>query len=229
MAPAGVAVAVLALGFVGWQLLGKGGGTRASDGLGAGGLDPRQVAVLYFEDLSSDGEWEHVADGLTEGLIQKLSAVQGLGVVSRNGVEPYRASDLARDSIARALEAGSLVSGSVEPAGDRLRVVARLIEGESGADIERASFELPAGDLLVALDSVTETVSRFLRQRLGKEIRVRERRAETASVEAWGLAQRGYEGAPATWPIKTTGREPVGSCSERTRSSRLPRPRMSGG
>jgi serine/threonine-protein kinase len=132
-----------------------------------------------------------VADGLTEGLIDQLAEVRTLDVISRNGVAPFRNGDVTRDSIARALEAGSLIEGSVEAVGDRLRVIARLVDGGSGADFDRASFELPAGQFLAAGDSVAQEVSRILRERLGEEIRVRERRAGTGSVEAWSLVQRG--------------------------------------
>jgi serine/threonine-protein kinase len=156
----------------------------------ASGLDPRGVAVLYFADLSPDGELEFVADGLTEALIERLSQVRALDVVSQNGVAPYRDPDIPTDSIARALNVGSLIKGSVEPRRDGLRITTRLVDGLSGADIERESFELPAEDLLAAGDSVAQSISRFLRQRLGDEVRLRERKAGTASVEAWSFVQR---------------------------------------
>jgi serine/threonine-protein kinase len=182
-------VAVLGLGLAGWQFFLRSPGRSGT--AGETGLDPRRVAVLYFEDLTPEGELGHVADGLTEGLMDQLADVRTLDVISRNGVAPFRGADLARDSIARALEAGSLIEGSVESVGDRLRVVARLVDGGSGADFDRASFELPAGEFLAAGDSVAQEVSRILRERLGEEIRVRERRAGTGSVEAWSLVQRG--------------------------------------
>ena len=156
----------------------------------AAGLDPRAVAVLYFEDLSPDGELRFAADGLTEALIERLSQVRALDVVASNGVATYRDIDLPPDSIARALNVGSLIQGSVEPRRDRLRVTTRLVDGLSGADIERESFELPAEDLLAARDSVAQAISGFLRERLGEEVRLRERKAGTASVEAWSFVQR---------------------------------------
>ncbi|MGH9258511.1 MAG: hypothetical protein ACRD08_01240, partial [Acidimicrobiales bacterium] len=105
-------------------------------------------------------------------------------------VAPYRDTDVSRDSIARALQVGSLIEGTVEPAGDRLRVTVRLVDGPSGADIDRKSYELPAGGAATVRDSITQEVSRMLRRRLGEEIRLRERRAGTASVDAWVLLQR---------------------------------------
>jgi TolB-like protein len=153
------------------------------------GLDPTRVAVLYFEDYS-EGELAYLADGLTEALIDELSRVRALDVISRNGVAPYRGSDLSPDSIARILETGSLIEGSVEQRGDAYRVTARLVDGVSGADFQRQSFDLPAGDLFSIQDSLAAEVSRFLRERLGEEVRLRERRAATASPEAWAFVQR---------------------------------------
>jgi serine/threonine-protein kinase len=156
-----------------------------------GGLDPRRIAVLYFEDLTPAGELGYVADGLTEGLIDQLSQVRGLDVISRNGVASFKEGNVSRDSIARALQVGSLIEGAVESVGDQLRVTLRLVDGATAVDFDRASFELPAGEFLAARDSMAREVSGLLRERLGEEIRVRERRAGTESVEAWALVLRG--------------------------------------
>ncbi len=151
----------------------------------AGGPDPHDVAVLYFEDGSRDGGLGYVADGLTEGLIDALARVPGLHVVSRNGVAPYRDGLVAPDSVARALRVGTLVAGSVEPAGDRLHIQVRLVEGETGVDFARASVDVAAAQLLSARDSVVGEVARLLRERLGQEIQVREGRESAPSPEAW--------------------------------------------
>jgi serine/threonine-protein kinase len=155
-----------------------------------GGLDPRRVAVLYFEDLSPKKDLAHLADGLTEALISALSHAQGLSVLSKNAVGSYRSPDIPRDSVARALAVGTLVQGSVEETGSRYRVTVRLIDGASGADFKRAIFEQPAGDVLAIRDTLAGKVADFLRARLGEEVRLRETRAATHSVAAWSLLQR---------------------------------------
>jgi serine/threonine-protein kinase len=166
-------------------------GTRRRAGGPAGGMDLRRVAVLYFEDASPDSSLSYLADGLTEGLINQLSEVRTLDVVSRNGVLPFRHADLPRDSIARALNAGTLVQGTIEPVRDRVRVTVRLVDGYSGADLlQRATFEQPATNLLLIRDSLAVEVARVLRERLGEEVRLREERAGTLSGEAWSLVQR---------------------------------------
>src|SRR6266550_3664855 len=137
---------------------------RAGRGAAAGGLDPRHVAVLYFEDESNGKTLGYLADGLTEALIAELSRIQPLVVTSRNGVAQFRQDSIAPDSIARALDAGTLVQGAVNDVGGRVRVSVRLIDGASGADYKRASFEQPVGDLLLARDSLAGRVADFLLQ-----------------------------------------------------------------
>jgi serine/threonine-protein kinase len=179
---------VLLLAGAAWKLWAPGAAGAAGEG---GGLSPKRIAVLYFEDLSADRSLAALGDGLTEELIGTLGAVQGLDVVSRNGVAPYRDADVPADSVADVLGAGTLVRGSVEPSGDAVRVTVRLIDGASGADYKRATFAVPAARALAARDSVVDQVARFLRERVGDEVRLRETRAATGNSEAWGLALQG--------------------------------------
>ena len=153
-------------------------------------LDLRRVAVLYFADPHADQGLGYLADGLTESLIDNLALVREIDVVSKNGVGQFRGSNLPVDSIARVLKAGTIIDGTVVGSGDRIRVSLQLIDGASGADYERTSFEQPADELMAARDSLSAEVARILRGWLGEEIRLRERRAGTADVQAWNLVQR---------------------------------------
>ena len=154
-----------------------------------GGLDPHHIAVLYFRDQSG-GKLSYVVDGLTEGLIRALREVQQLSVVSATGVEPYRRSDLPRDSIARALGVGTLVLGDLEENAGRLRVTLRLIDGASGADFQRASFEQPATNLISIGDTLAAQAALLIRRRLGEEIAMRQISNQARNPDAWSLYQR---------------------------------------
>ncbi|MBA3554919.1 MAG: hypothetical protein H0W29_09215, partial [Gemmatimonadales bacterium] len=187
-----IAAAVSALLLVGggaWAAFRHWGGPTVALA-GDGGLDAQRVAVMYFQDLGAGDSLRYLADGLTEGLIRQLSEVQTLDVISPNGVAPYRGDSIPRDSVARALKAGTLVQGTVEPEGGRLRVTVRLVDGASGVDYQRASFEQPMADILSIQDSLVQEVAGLIRQRLGQEIRVRAQRESTASPAAWALVQR---------------------------------------
>jgi TolB-like protein len=182
-------IGLLALGTTG-QIVRKAiAEASRTEAAAASGLDLGSIAVLYFEDLS-DGELAPVADGITEALIDQLSQVRSLDVISSNGVLPYRDTELRVDSVAKALRVGTVIEGSVEQRGARLRIVMRLIDGASGADIERSVAEIPADQFLAARDSVAESASRLLRARLGEEVQVRQAQSETTSADAWTLVQR---------------------------------------
>jgi len=154
-----------------------------------GGLDPASIAVLTFEDLSRDSTLGYLADGLTDALIASLSSVRGISVISRGGVEPYRGSTVGRDSIARALQAGTLIVGTVEPRGDEVSVGLRLLDA-SGTDFDRVTISARATDPLRLRDSLAAEAARRIRRRLGTEIQLRQQREGTSNVQAWSLLQQ---------------------------------------
>lgn len=152
-------------------------------------LDANKIAVLYFEDRTADGDLRYLADGLTESLIERLTEVQGLEVVSVSGVEPFRAHAAALDSIpvaAKALGVGSVVRGSVERAADAVRVRVALYDA-SGDEVDQERFT--ARSELSLRDTVVRQVEVFLRQRLGN-VSLRAQRNRVRDPDAWTLAQR---------------------------------------
>jgi eukaryotic-like serine/threonine-protein kinase len=167
--------------------------------------DATHVAVLYFDDLSEKGSLRAVAGGLTEDLIDELGQVTALHVISPNGVRPFARQPAPPDSIGRALRVGTLVGGSVERSGDALRVTVRLIDAANGVQLQSRTLEYPFGDLFALQDQLTQEVSRFLRERLGQEILLRERRKGTNSVAAWELVQEGDDAREAAKTLDTGG------------------------
>ena len=185
---AGALLLLLSAGALGWYLLRGNRGASAA----TGGLDPHTVAVLYLEDGTADHRLGYLADGLTEAVIGALSQVPALKVISAGGVGAWRDPAIPRDSVGRALQAGTLVQGAVDPVGDKLRVQLRLVDGNSGVDLPgvRASFDLPAGDPLAVRDSLAGVAAELIRSRLGEEVRLREQREGTRNVQAWTVLQQ---------------------------------------
>ena len=197
------AVGIFALGASGWVAranLASNGGTAPDSPLEPY-QDPSRVAVLYFDAQGGGEEAEFFASGLTESLIDELSGVEALHVISRNGSQAYRDSPLAPDSLGRVLGVGTLVSGRVALADDRVRVGVSTVSVADGSQMDAARIELPRADLFDLQDSLTSQVSDFLRQAIGSEVTIQRRRRGTASVQAWeayqmaGAAQRDAEGA----------------------------------
>jgi TolB-like protein len=152
--------------------------------------DPRRIAVLYFDDQSPGGDLEYLAAGLTGELIDQLSGVPALDVVSRNGVKAYRDGEVSFDSLVARLRVGSVVEGTVQRSGDSVRVTVQLVDTNREKQLESRTVIRPVGDLFALERSVGDEVSGFLRRRLGREVRFRQAAAETRSAEALALVFR---------------------------------------
>jgi serine/threonine-protein kinase len=165
--------------------------TRSATNAGVVGFRPQRIAVLYFRDLSPDKKLGYLADGITESLTDQLDQVSALDVISTGGISQFRGKDLPRDSIARDLEAGTLVDGSVAPEGNQVRVTMRLIDGNSGSQFDEASVVESLANPLALQSKLGERLALMLRGWLRDEIRLRTLRAGTQNPIAWSLVQRG--------------------------------------
>lgn len=154
--------------------------------------DPSRVAVLYFEPRGG-ADAEFLALGLAESLIDGLSGVEGLHVVSRNGSQLFRGVAVPHDSIGRALQVGALVGGTVTEAGDRIRVDVSLISATTGEQLASRRLERAREEVFALQDELGDTVSVFLRRQIGAELGQRTLRAGTRSTEAWGLLMQGAQ------------------------------------
>ncbi|HEX3233476.1 MAG TPA: serine/threonine-protein kinase, partial [Gemmatimonadales bacterium] len=182
-----VMLVVVALGWTGWRALrGHGADTAAATAT----ANPDRIAVLYFESRGGSDSLGYVADGLTEALIHELSQVSQLKVISRNGVSPYRHANVAPDSIGRALQVGTLVSGVVTQSADSLRVMVSLVNAATGDEIGSKTLERPRKEIFALQDDLAKEVSFFLRDQVGQEIKLRETRVGTSNTAAWELLQR---------------------------------------
>ena len=187
---------LLAVALVGgaWMVWGRGSMEPLNQFFSRGrselSFDPKRIAVLYFRDLSPTHQLEYFADGLTESLIDQLQTNPSLAVITKNGVEQIRQKKLDTDSAARLLKAGTLVEGTVEPIGNSLRVGVKLIDGNTGNEVQRAEFEYPANELIRVRAGLASDIADLLRKRVGEELRFQEWKAGTQNQAAWILAQR---------------------------------------
>lgn len=155
------------------------------------GPDPNRIAVLYFETIPPEADFQPIADGLTEALIEQLSTVPALDVISRNGVARFQGTDIPRDSIADVLDAGTLVGGTLESVRQGVRLSLQLYDA-SGAPIPDGSVTLEpqtADSILRIIPEMVDQASQLLRQKLGERVQLARRSAET-NLTAWTLTQR---------------------------------------
>ena len=169
---------------------GNGGFGVRQQGVNAAGLETRRVAIQYFQDASTSKTLAALATGLTEGLIDQLSDIQAIEVVSKSAVSVYRDGTVASDSIAKAFKAAWVVQGSVDQDGSDVRVTAKLIDGTSGSVVATETFKQPADSALALRASLISGISDRLRNQLGGQITLNSRRLEARNANAWLLVQQ---------------------------------------
>jgi serine/threonine-protein kinase len=179
---AGLAVVLLAV--LGWYIAHRPPAKRVE----GAGVDPHNIAVLYLEDRSARHELRYLADGLTEDLITALRSVPRLSVISKAGVREYRGRAVDKDSIARALRVGTIVTGSVEPENDSIRATIRLFD-DAGVEIERATFKKSGKDLIALSDSLAQEAGVLIRKWIGTEVQLSRTRAGTQNTGSWAMYQ----------------------------------------
>jgi len=119
----------------------------------------KSLAVLPLKNLSGDPIKEYLADGMTEALIGRLSAIHGLRVISRTSVMRFKDTQLSAPEIARMLAVDALVEGSVIREGSRIRVNAQLIRGSSDEHFWSESYDRELRDVLSLESEVAQSIA----------------------------------------------------------------------
>ena len=118
------------------------------------------VAVLYFENVTRDSNDTYLADGLTEEITSRLSAIERLAVKSHFAVRRYRGTDLEDlATVAQALNVSYLVTGSIRRSSGRLRVSAELVRAAAGMQVWGRQFDQAGTDLLAIQEAVAREVA----------------------------------------------------------------------
>ena len=115
---------------------------------GTGPAPITSIAVLPLQNLSGDPEQEFFSDGMTEAVITKLAQISGARVTSRTSVMRFKTTSESVPVIGRQLNVDAVVEGSVQRAGDRVRVTVQLIHAASDSHLWAKEFEGTTGDVL---------------------------------------------------------------------------------
>jgi len=149
------------------------------------------VAVLPFLNLSADPENEYFADGITEDIIAGLSKIRALKVISRASVMRYKSREQSLREIAAKLETTALVDGSVRRIGDRVRIVAELIDAENDRHLWAETYDRQLTDVFAIQTDVALRIADALRAELSVDERTRIRNEPTHDLQAYQLYLQG--------------------------------------
>lgn len=158
---------------------------------GNGPSRARSIAVLPFTSLSRDPENEYFSDGLSEDLINALTHIRDFRVAARSSAFSFKGRSVDARVIGRELNVGKVLEGSVQRAGNRLRVTAELINAEDGYHIWSEQYDRDMADIFAVQDEITGAIVDALKVELidGGEAALSQRR--TRDLDAYHLYLKG--------------------------------------
>ena len=151
------------------------------------------IAVFPLTNKSGDPEQEFFSDGISEDIITDLSKISALFVVGRNTSFTYKGMSFQLPKVAAELGVKFLLEGSVRKAGERVRVTAQLIDGQSGGHVWADRYDRDLTDIFAIQDEITKAIVDQLKIRLFPAERKAISQTPTDNVEAYTFFLRGRQ------------------------------------
>jgi TolB-like protein len=124
---------------------------------------PHSIAVLPFVNMSGDKDQEYFSDGLTEELLNSLAAINALQVAARTSAFSFKGKDTDIGTIARKLNVGAVLEGSVRRSAHTVRVTAQLIDAVTGFHLWSKTYDRDLGDVLKLQTEIATAVADALK------------------------------------------------------------------
>jgi TolB-like protein len=154
---------------------------------------PHSIAVLPFLNMSGDPKQDYFSDGITEELLNSLARLSELQVAARTSSFSFRGQNVSTSSIARSLNVGTILEGSVRRAGQRVRITAQLINGVTGFHMWSQTYDRDLTDILKVQADVATAVAGELELRLAGGAQSRIELGRTEDPEAFDAYLRGQK------------------------------------
>jgi serine/threonine protein kinase len=144
-----------------------------------------RLAVLPFVNGSADPNSEYLSDGITESLINSLSQLPQLKVMSRDSAFRYKRKDSDAETVGRELGVRAVLKGRVTQLGDNLAISAELIDATDNSHIWGQQYSRKPADIFALQEKIARDITKALRLRLTNEEKKRLARTYTANPEAY--------------------------------------------
>ncbi len=160
--------------------------------LGSTRIPPIQsLAVLPLTNLSGDPDQEYFSDGMTDALITDLAQMGSVKVISRTSIMRYKKTDKSLPEIARELNVGGIIEGTVQRSGGRVRITAQLIEGATDKHLWAQSYERDVKDVLALQDELARSIAGEIKARMTRQVQVRSGASHPVNPKAYEAYLRG--------------------------------------
>jgi serine/threonine-protein kinase len=157
------------------------------------GTGSSSVAVLPFLNMSANAENEYFADGITEDVIAHLSKIRALKVISRTSVMAFKQRQHRLKEIGTTLGATTLLDGSIRQAGDRVRIVAKLIDVQTDQHLWAETYDRQMTDIFAIQTDVALAIAAALKAELSPDEHTRVRKEPTRDLQAYKLFLKGRQ------------------------------------
>jgi len=130
----------------------------------------KSVAVLPFQNLSSDPNNAYFADGIQEEILTRLAKIADLKVISRTSTQQYQSQPGNLAEIAKQLGVANILEGSVQKAGNQVRVNVHLVNAQTGSQLWAETYDRKLSDILVIESEIAKRIAESLQAKLtGRE------------------------------------------------------------
>ena len=160
--------------------------------------DKPSIAVLPFDNMSGDQAQAYLTDGIVEAITAALSRIRSFFVIARNSAFAYKGHAVNVRDIGRELGVGYLLEGSVQKAGNRLRITVQLIETVTGAHVWASRYDGTLDDIFELQDHITEQVAGALQPSIRLAEIERSRRKPPQELGAYDYTMRAM---PHVWAL----------------------------
>jgi len=147
--------------------------------------DKPSIAVLPFDNLSGDPKQEYLADGISENIISALSKISKMFVIARNSTFTYKGKPVNVKQVSRELGVRYVLEGSVQKAGDQLRVTAQLVDATTGNHLWSERYDRELKDIFALQDDITKKIITALQVKLTEGEQARTASKGTDNLDAY--------------------------------------------
>ncbi len=155
--------------------------------------DKPSIVVLPFDNMSKDPEQDYFSNGITEVLTSDLSRISTLFVIARNTAFTYKGKSVNVQDVGKELGVRYVLEGSVQKAGEQVRIVAQLIDTTTGGHIWSERYDRPLKDIFALQDEIVQKIVTTLNLQLTLQEQGFIVRKTTNNLEAYDSLLRGIE------------------------------------
>ena len=161
--------------------------------------DKPSIVVLPFDNMSAEPGQDYLADGIVEAITAALSCIRSFFVIARSSAFTYKGRATNARDIGKELGVAYLLEGSVQKAGNRLRIIVQLIETEGGAHVWSSRFDGAIDDFFDLEDRITEQVAGALQPSIRIAEIERSRRKRPQDLSCYDFTMRAM---PHVWALE---------------------------